>query len=66
MTRPPQRLVALRQSQPFDRIRRQIVCLDAPPVAVVSEIEEIMARWWLRAGGYPVGRIFATWRAGRA
>jgi hypothetical protein len=66
MTRPPQRLVALRQSQPFDTIRRQLVFLDAPPVAVVSEVEEIMARWWLREGGYPVGRIFATWRVGRA
>lgn len=66
MTRQPRRLVALRQSQPFDTIRRQLVCLDAPPVAVVSPVQAIMASWWQRAGGYPVGRIFATWRAGRA
>jgi len=66
MSRPPHRLVALRQSQPFDAIRRQLVCLDAPPVAVVSEVEAIMARWWLRAGGYPVGRVFASWLAWRA
>ncbi len=60
MTRPPLRLVALRQSQPFDTIHRQLVCLEAPPVAVVSQVEALMASWWQRAGGYPVGRRFGT------
>lgn len=66
MARHPRHLVVLRHSQPFDTIRHQLVCIDAPPVAVVSDVEEIMGRWWLRAGGYPVGRIFATWRPDRA
>lgn len=66
MDRHPRHLVVLRHSQPFDTIHHQLVCIDAPPVAVVSDVEEIMARWWLRAGGYPVGRIFATRLAGRA
>ena len=61
MTRPPLRLVALRHWQCSDTIRRQLVCLDAPPVAVVSQLEAIMASWWQRAGGYPVGKRFASW-----
>jgi len=43
-----------------DGIRLTPVVLDRPPVAMVSGLESIMGGWWLRAGGYPVGRIFGT------
>lgn len=41
-------------------VRCEVVTLDRPPVAVVSDIESIMGGWWYRAGGYPVGRVFGT------
>jgi hypothetical protein len=36
------------------------VLLPAPPVATVSAVESIMGGWWLRSGGYPVGRVFSS------
>ena len=40
------------------------VYLHAPPVAEVSEVESVMGLWWFRAGGYPVGQVFATFGKG--
>lgn len=34
--------------------------LPFPPVAVVPRLDSIIAGWWYRAGGYPVGRLFGT------
>lgn len=34
------------------------VDLAAPPIAGVSRIESVINNWWMRAGGYPAGRIF--------
>lgn len=62
----PQRIVALRQTQPDDKIKRQWVTLEAPPVATPSPVEAIMHRWWQRADGYPVGKRFASSPADRA
>lgn len=54
------RILVLRQTQPHDQLRRELVIIDAPPVAVIDGAQLIMARWWHRAGGYPVGRVFGT------
>lgn len=43
-------------------VTRRIV-LPRPPVAVVSPLEAVIHGWWHRSGGYPVGRVFATWSA---
>ncbi len=45
------------------RLKLERVALDAPPVAVVSEVESIMGGWWFRAGGYLVGQMFGIVRA---
>lgn len=60
------RILALRQTQPRETIRRKLVVLDAVPVAQIDGVQLIMTRWWNRSGGYPVGRVFASWRLVRA
>lgn len=54
------RIFATQHVAVVDGIRLTPVVLDRPPVAVVSGVESIMGLWWLRSGGYPVGRIFGT------
>lgn len=56
----PPRILAMQHVAVLDGIRHTPVVLDRPPVAVVSDVESIMGLWWLRSGGYPVGRIFGT------
>lgn len=34
------------------------VVIGAPPVACADMVDVIFGSWWLRAGGYPVGRHF--------
>jgi len=60
------RILALRQTQPYETIRRELVVLDAVPVAKIDGLQLICAKWWHRARGYPVGRVFASWRDGGA
>ena len=52
------RILATRHLAVVDGIRLTSVALEAPPVAVVSDVESIMHGWWFRAGGYPAGRVF--------
>ncbi len=59
MTSRP-RILATQHVAVVDGIRLTPVVLDRPPVAVVSGVESIMGLWWLRSGGYPVGRVFGT------
>lgn len=47
-------------ASPTGGVRVTRVLLPAPPVATVSAVESIMGGWWLRSGGYPVGRVFGT------
>ena len=37
------------------------VMLDAPPVAVVPDLDFVLGGWWFRSAGYPPGAVFATW-----
>lgn len=53
-------IVATQHCASQDGLKQTRVMLDRPPVAVVSDVESIMGLWWLRSGGYPVGRIFGT------
>lgn len=54
------RIMATQHCASQDGLKQIRVMLDRPPVAVVSDVESIMGLWWLRSGGYPVGRIFGT------
>lgn len=36
------------------------VLIDRPPVGRMTPLEAIMCDWWIRAGGYPVGRPRGT------
>jgi hypothetical protein len=61
MRHPLPRIIATRHQASRDGIVIERVVLDEPPVAVVSDVESVMGLWWLRSGGYPVGRLFCTW-----
>lgn len=54
------RIIAIQHCATLDGLKHTRVMLDAPPVAVVSDVESIMAHWWFRTGGYPIGRLFGT------
>ena len=54
------RVIAMRQEERLDEIRRSLVTLPAPPVAQIGGAELIMLTWWRRRGPYAVGRRFAT------
>lgn len=54
------RILATRHEAVWGEMRITRVALAEPPVAVVSELESVVAGWWYRAGGYPVGRRFGT------
>jgi len=41
-------------------LKRSLVVIAGPPVAVLDGVQSIIGSWWSRAGGYPVGRRFGT------
>ena len=41
-------------------LKRSLVVIADPPEAVLDDVQSIMGAGWLRAGGYPVGKRFAT------
>jgi len=61
---PVRRIMATQHCASQDGLKQTRVMLDRPPVAVVSDVEAIMGLWWLRSGGYPVGRVFGTFLLG--
>jgi len=60
MNRYPSRIVATRHVDTSHGIVISRVELAEPPVAVVPEIDSVMAGWWFRDGGYPVGEMYGT------
>lgn len=61
---PPRRvtrIVAFRHEHRGDDPPTTIrVYLPNPPTGTMTELEAIMAGWWQRSSGYPVGKRFAT------
>jgi hypothetical protein len=54
------KIVATRHVAARDEVCIDRVVIDAPPMAVVSEVESIICGWWARSAGYPVGVLSGT------